>query len=74
MSKATLAKALAEYFANKDIRVSHALCNSVVDSVFTHIAEQLQSVGRFAYPGFGTFRVKYVGALSSCCCCCCCDV
>lgn len=58
MSKATLTKAVGDYLRNNGLAVSNAMANNVVDAAFSHIVQSLQTAGRFAYPGFGSFRVK----------------
>jgi hypothetical protein len=60
MSKTTLAKALVDYFKNSNHVLPKSLAFQVTDAVFAHIAETLKSAGRFAYPGFGAFRIKCV--------------
>ena len=58
MSKTSLAACLIEFCQANRIKLSNQSVVRLTDETFRHIRESLIAEGRFAYPGFGTFRVK----------------
>lgn len=60
MASKALVESVFKVFNNSKTPVPKTLAKSAVDSVFAAIGTELLKTGRFAHPGIGIFRVKYV--------------